>query len=80
MVHRFLTFALAASLLVTSATARADETPHRSRAKQTTGIVLTSGVIGVGLLVPGIVMTVTCRQPTWTGPRALTIPIVRATF
>lgn len=127
MVKRSVVVAFALSMLFTSMTARADETPRRpSRAKQTTGIVLTSiggslllsaplviaaglayvqanpysyaaigpialgaiggGAIGVGLLVPGIVMTVTCRQPTWTdtpqpaGLRAFTIPIVRGTF
>ena len=128
MFQRFLTSALAISLVVTSATARADETPRRPmNPKQRTGIVLTSvggslllsapivlllgavyasanpsssqafgpialgaiggGTIGLGMLVPGIVMTATCRQPTWTdtrpqpvGLRALTIPIIRATF
>ena len=128
MVQRPLIAALALSLLVTSATARADETPRRPiNPKQRTGIILTSiggslvltaplvilasavaiqanpygyggfgpvilgamggGAIGLGMLVPGIVMTATCRQPTWTdtrpqpvGLRAMTIPLLRATF
>jgi hypothetical protein len=127
MFKRSIASALALSVLIASATAHADETPHRSRAKQTTGIVLTSvggtllltapivflagmayasanpysyaafgpialgaiggGTIGLGMMIPGIVMTATCRQPTWTdtrvqppGPRALTIPLVNARF
>jgi hypothetical protein len=127
MVKRLLAPALALSVVISSATARADETPRRPiNPKQRTGIVLTSvggsllltaplvilasavaiqanpygyggfgpvilgamggGIIGAGMLVPGIVMTATCRQPTWhdaqpqPGMRALTIPLIRATF
>ena len=128
MFKRFLAPALALSVIVSSATARAEETPrHPINPKQRTGIILTSvggsllltaplvmlasiaavqanpygyagfgpvvlgamggGVIGLGMMIPGIVMTATCRQPTWSdthpeppGPRALAIPIVRARF
>lgn len=128
MLKRFVAPALALSVVITSATARADETPRRPiNPKQRTGIILTSiggsllltaplvliagmayvqanpysyaafgpvalgamggGAIGLGMMIPGIVMTATCRQPTWTdtrpqpvGLRAMTIPIVRATF
>jgi hypothetical protein len=128
MFKRFLAPALALSVVITSATARADETPRRPiNPKQRTGIILTSvggtlllsaplvflagvayasanpysyaafgpialgaiggGAIGLGMMIPGIVMTATCRQPTWNDTRpppvathALTIPLIRATF
>ena len=128
MLKRSLASALALSLVVASATARADETPRRPiNPKQRTGIILTSiggslfltaplvmlasavaiqanpygyggfgpvilgamggGAIGLGMMIPGIVMTATCRQPTWndTNPqpsnlRSLAIPILRGTF
>jgi hypothetical protein len=128
MFKRFVAPALALSVIVSSATARADETPRRPiNPKQRTGIILTSvggtllltaplvilasavaiqanpygyagfgpvilgamggGIIGAGMLVPGIVMTATCRQPTWNDTRpppvathALTIPLIRGTF
>jgi hypothetical protein len=81
MVKRFLAPALALSVVITSSLARADETPRVSAPL-------------VCIALHGHTKTPTQpafsplgRQPTWTdtrpqpvGLRALTLPIVRATF